>query len=400
MLRVGLTGGIGAGKSTVAARLAEHGAVLIDADAIAREVVEPGTAGLAELARTFGSGILTAEGALDRAALAAKAFRDEEERQKLNGIMHPRIGARTAELVAGAAPDAIVVHDIPLLVEGGLGAAYHLVIVVDAPVATRVRRLTESRGMSEEDARARIGAQADEAARRAAADVWLDNSGFPDAVLAEVDRLWADRLVPFEANIRLRRPRPSIAPKLVPPDDTWRAQGARVLARVRRAAGEYAVRADHVGSTSVPGLPAKDVLDLQLTVSTLDDADAVADALADSGFVRADGEWWDEPQDGSIQRWPKRFHYGADPARPVNLHVRSLETPAWRLSLVFAAWMRANPAERDAYARFKRELADAHETTEAYTAAKQGWVNAAFRRAESWAQATGWEPAPDRPEHG
>lgn len=398
MLRVGLTGGIGAGKSTVAARLAEHGAVLIDADAIAREVVEPGTAGLAALTEAFGEGILTPQGALDRAALAAKAFGDEEERRKLNGIMHPRIGARTAELVAGAAPDAIVVHDIPLLVEGGLAASYHLVIVVDAPVATRVRRLSESRGMSEEDARARIGAQADEAARRDAADVWLDNSGFPDVILAEVDRLWADRMVPFEANIRLRRPRPSTAPRLVPHDERWQAQAARALARIGRAAGERAVRADHVGSTSVPGLPAKDVLDLQLTVSTLDDADAVAEALSDAGFVRAEGQWWDDPQDGSVQTWPKRFHYGADPARPVNLHVRSLETPAWRLSLVFAAWLRASPSERDAYARFKSELADAHDTSDAYTAAKQGWVNAAFRRAESWARATGWEPAPDRPE--
>lgn len=398
MLRVGLTGGIGAGKSTVAARLAEHGAVLIDADAIAREVVEPGTAGLAALTEAFGEGILTPQGALDRAALAVKVFGDEEERRKLNGIMHPRIGARTAELVAGAAPDAIVVHDIPLLVEGGLAASYHLVIVVDAPVATRVRRLSESRGMSEEDARARIGAQADEAARRDAADVWLDNSGFPDVILAEVDRLWADRMVPFEANVRLRRPRPSTAPRLVPHDERWQAQAARALARIGRAAGERAVRADHVGSTSVPGLPAKDVLDLQLTVSTLDDADAVAEALSDAGFVRAEGQWWDDPQDGSVQTWPKRFHYGADPARPVNLHVRSLETPAWRLSLVFAAWLRASPSERDAYARFKSELADAHDTSDAYTAAKQGWVNAAFRRAESWARATGWEPAPDRPE--
>lgn len=399
MLRVGLTGGIGAGKSTVAARLAEHGAVLIDADAIAREVVEPGTEGLAELAEAFGAGILTAEGTLDRAALAAKAFRDEEERRKLNAILHPRIGARTAELVAGAPPDAIVVHDIPLLVEGGFGAGYHLVIVVDAPIPTRVRRLIESRGMSEEDARARIGAQAGEAARRAVADVWLDNSGFPDAVLAEVDRLWADRLVPFEANLRLRRPRPRTAPRLVPYDDTWQAQAARALARVRRAAGEHTVRADHIGSTSVPGLPAKDVLDLQLTVSTLDDADAVADAVSEAGFIRAEGDWWDEPQDGSVQSWPKRFHYGADPSRPVNLHVRSLETPAWRRSLVFAAWMRANPAERDAYATLKNELAGAHDTFDAYTAAKQGWVNAAFRRAESWARATGWEPPPDRPEH-
>lgn len=394
MLRVGLTGGIGAGKSTVAARLAEHGAVLIDADKLAREVVEPGTPGLAALAEAFGEGILTAEGALDRPALAAKAFADEDSRRRLNGILHPLIGARTAELMAAAAPDAIVVHDVPLLVEGNLGAAYHLVLVVDAPVDVRVRRLVEVRGMAEDDAHARIAAQADEAARRAAADVWLDNSGTPDVVLAEVDRLWADRLVPYEANVRLRRPRAPMSPKLSDYDPRWPAQAARALARIRAAVGERAVRADHIGSTSVPGLVAKDVVDLQLVVSTLDEADALADALSDAGFPRAEGEWWDDPQDGS-DRWPKRFHYGGDPGRMINLHVRSPETPAWRLALLFAEWLRQNPAERDAYAEVKRLLADAHAadgTVLPYAEEKQEWVNAAFRRAEAWAGASGWTP--------
>src|SRR5690349_19395640 len=129
MLRVGLTGGIGSGKSTVARRLAEHGAVVIDADKIAREVVEPGTDGLAEIHAAFGDDVIS-DGALDRAALAQRVFTDETARATLNGIVHPRIGARTGELMAAAPADAIVVHDVPLLVENHLGPAYHLVLVV------------------------------------------------------------------------------------------------------------------------------------------------------------------------------------------------------------------------------------------------------------------------------
>jgi dephospho-CoA kinase len=393
MLRVGLTGGIGAGKSTVATRLAEHGAVLIDADALAREVVEPGTEGLAELVDAFGTDILTADGTLDRPALAAKAFSAEVSRQRLNAILHPRIGARTAELMAAAPADAIVVHDIPLLVEGGLAASYHLVLVVDAPVETRVRRL-QARGMADADARARIAVQADENRRRAAADVWLDNGGTPDLLLAEVDRLWAERLMPFEANVRLRRPRPPMSPRIVPYDPDWPAQAERALARVRLAVGERALRIDHIGSTAVPGLPAKNILDVQITVSTLD-ADTFADALSDAGFPRAAGDWWDDPQDGSTSPWPKRFHYGADPGRPINVHVRAQETPAWRLALLFVAWLRHNPGEREAYAKVKSRLAEAHAgdgSVEQYAEEKQEWVNAAFRRAESWAAGAGWTP--------
>ncbi|MFF5991405.1 dephospho-CoA kinase [Prauserella flavalba] len=396
MLRVGLTGGIGAGKSTVAARLAEHGAVLIDADRIAREVVEPGTEGLAELVAAFGEDVLGPDGALDRAALAAKAFTGEESRLRLNAIVHPRIRDRTVELMAQVAPDAIVVHDVPLLVEGGMAPNYHLVLVVDAEEDVRIRRLVESRGMAEADARARIAAQASREQRLAAADVWLDNSGTRDIVLAQVDALWADRLVPFEANVRLRKPRPPRSPHLVEHDDTWPAQAERALARVRLAAGDKLVRADHIGSTAVPGLVAKDVLDLQLTVSTLDDADAISDALADAGFIRAEGGWFDFPQDGGAapeHLWHKRFHHNADPARMVNLHVRSVRGPAWRLALLFRDWLRANPGEVAAYTEEKRRLARAHAedgTTEGYALEKQAWVDAGFTRAEEWAARTGW----------
>ncbi|EHR51744.1 dephospho-CoA kinase [Saccharomonospora marina XMU15] len=392
MLRVGLTGGIGAGKSTVAARLAEHGAVLIDADRIAREVVEPGTEGLAELVAAFGPDILTSEGALDRQALAAKAFADDDSRLRLNSIVHPRIGARTAELMAAAAPDAVLVHDVPLLVEGNLAPAYHLVIVVDADEDVRVRRLVESRGMAEDDARARIAAQADTEQRRAVADVWLDNGGPRDVVLAEVDALWADRLVPFEANLRLRRPRRPASPVLVEPDPSWPRQAERALARIRLAAGERALRVDHIGSTAVPGLLAKDVLDLQLTVSTLDEADALTDALADAGFPPMSGQWFDEAH-AEPGRWEKRVHVGADPGRPVNLHVRATTNPAWRLALLFRDWLSANPDERDGYVELKRALAGKHAadgTTEHYAAEKQGWIGAAFERAGRWADETGW----------
>ena len=141
MLIVGLTGGIGAGKSAVAARLAAHGALVIDSDRLAREVVQPGTGGLAEVVAAFGPDVLTADGSLDRPALGRRVFGDEAARRRLESIVHPRVRARTAELVAAAPPDAVVVNDVPLLVEAGLAGAYQVVIVVLADEAVRVDRL-------------------------------------------------------------------------------------------------------------------------------------------------------------------------------------------------------------------------------------------------------------------
>jgi dephospho-CoA kinase len=205
VLRVGLTGGIGAGKSTVAQGLARLGAVVVDADQLARRAVEPGSAGLGAVVEAFGPGVLAADGSLDRPALGRLVFSDEAARERLNATLHPRIAELTAREVAAAPHDAVVVHDVPLLVENGLGPNYHLVLVVTAPVDERVRRLNADRGMAEDEARARIAAQADDAARVAAADVLLDNSGPPDAVVAAVERLWHERLVPYEENLRLGR---------------------------------------------------------------------------------------------------------------------------------------------------------------------------------------------------
>jgi len=195
VLNIGLTGGIGSGKSTVSALLAERGAVIVDADRIAREVVEPGTPGLAAVVAAFGESVVGPDGGLDRPALAAVVFADPEARARLDGIVHPLVRARAAEVVAAAPPDAVLVHDIPLLVETGQAGRYELVLVVQADLDTRVARLI-ARGMTEDDARARIAAQATDEQRAAVADVVLDNSGTREELAAQVDRFWAEQVLP------------------------------------------------------------------------------------------------------------------------------------------------------------------------------------------------------------
>ncbi|MGH3388135.1 MAG: dephospho-CoA kinase [Actinomadura sp.] len=192
MLRVGLTGGIGSGKSEVSRRLAERGAVLIDADVLAREVVEPGTPGLAAIVREFGAGMLLPDGTLDRPKLGSIVFADEERRRALNAITHPLVGRRSQELLEAAPPDAIVVYDVPLLAENDLAGFYDVVVVVDVAVETQLARLAGPRGMTEADARARVAAQATREQRRAIATHVIDNSGSLEELDARVDRLWAD----------------------------------------------------------------------------------------------------------------------------------------------------------------------------------------------------------------
>ncbi|MFF9295194.1 dephospho-CoA kinase [Streptomyces sp. NPDC014764] len=202
MLTVGLTGGIGAGKSEVSRLLVERGAVLIDADRIARQVVEPGTPGLAAVVDAFGEEILAEDGSLDRPRLGALVFNDPEKLATLNSIVHPLVGARSRELEEAAPEDAVVVHDVPLLTENGLAPLYDVVIVVDASPETQLDRLTRLRGMSEEDARARMAAQATREQRRAVADIVIDNDVPLDALERRVEEVWADLVR------RTREPRP------------------------------------------------------------------------------------------------------------------------------------------------------------------------------------------------
>ncbi len=296
VLRIGLTGGTGAGKSTVARLLAGHGAVVVDADVLAREVLAPGSPGLAAVATEFGTGVLGPDGALDRAALAAAAFATDERRRALEAITHPRIAERTRELFTAAPADAIVVHDVPLLVEKGMGPAYHLVVVVDADVETRVSRLA-ARGMSVTDARARIRAQATREQRLAAADVWLDNDGGDAELAAAVERLWRERLVPYERHVR------SSTTVAVTEEPLAQAQTERLVARLRLAAGGRALDVRPVGPAAR----------LELEVASRQDARALAVPLADAGFPLLD----DIPTDrGLLAR-----HGSADPGRPVLVEV-------------------------------------------------------------------------------
>ena len=192
LLRVGLTGGIGAGKSEVSRRLAAQGALVIDADAIAHEVVGPGTAGLAEVVAAFGDEVLDGRGELDRARLGDLVFADPQLRSKLNAIVHPLVAARMRELEDAAPPGTIVVHDVPLIAENNLAGSYDLVVVVDVPPRIQLDRLIRHRGLRREQARVRISAQAGREQRLAIAGIVVDNSGS----LAELDRqvgeLWAE----------------------------------------------------------------------------------------------------------------------------------------------------------------------------------------------------------------
>ncbi|GHA16904.1 dephospho-CoA kinase [Streptomyces tauricus] len=192
MLKVGLTGGIGAGKSEVSRLLVEHGAVLIDADRIAREVVAPGTPGLAAVIDAFGKEVLAADGTLDRPKLGSIVFADADRLAVLNSIVHPLVGARSRELEEAASADSVVVHDVPLLAENGLAKLYDLVIVVDASTETQLDRLVRLRGMTEEDARARMAAQATREKRREIADVVIDNDVPLETLRRRVRAVWAD----------------------------------------------------------------------------------------------------------------------------------------------------------------------------------------------------------------
>ncbi len=399
MLKIGLTGGIASGKSVVASRLRELGAVLIDADALAREVVEPGTPGLARVVEAFSSAILAPDGALDRPRLGALVFDNPERLSVLNGIIHPLVRQRAAALTAAAPKGAVLVQDIPLLVETGQGADFHLVVVVDAPDDVRVRRMVEHRKMTAEQARSRMAAQAPREARLAAADVVLENSGSKEELRDAVDRLWQRRLRPFAENLaRHRMASRTGGPVLSPANPDWAAQAARLGARLLAVAPQDVVAVDHIGSTAVPGLDAKDVLDLQLTVRDLATADRLEPLLAAAGFPRWPGSGQDNPKPGHPDPadWDKRVHGSADPGRAVNLHVRAAGSPGWRYALCFRDWLRDDAGACADYLAEKRRAARRHgadKSTAAYAADKEEWFTSyAAPRMDQWARRTGWLP--------
>jgi dephospho-CoA kinase len=381
MLRIGLTGGIGAGKSNVSTAFAQCGGVIVDGDVISREVVQPGTEGLAALVDHFGHDILLPDGALNRPALAAKAFADEEQRARLNAIVHPLVATRRAEIVAAVAHDQVIVEDIPLLVESQMAPLFPLVVVVHADPDVRLHRLITIRGMDPADARARIAAQAKDEQRRRVADVWLDNSGSEGHLVEQARELWYQRILPFAHNLATGTPAPESG-LLVAADPNWPDQAARILARLNTSCGHRAVRIDHIGSTAIAGLDARDVIDVQITVASLEMADELADALRQAGYPRVDSVTADvrfaDATDSAL--WHKRFHASADPGRPTHIHIRVDGWPNQQFALLFVDWLNANPGVRADYAHAKRS-----NTT-------HQWFADAHGRAWAWAQATGWPP--------
>ncbi|WP_017199704.1 dephospho-CoA kinase [Arthrobacter sp. M2012083] len=399
MLKIGLTGGIASGKSLVASRLQELGAILVDADLIAREVVEPGTPGLARVVEAFGHGILDEQGRLDRPKLGSIVFHDPAQRRVLNGIVHPLVREAAAAIVSGAGPGDIVVQDIPLLVETGQGSNFHLVVVVDAPDDVRIQRMVEVRGMSRDDALARMSSQATRAERNAAADIVLDNSGSRQELLAAVDTLWEGRLVPFAENLsRGTRASRKEGPVMSGSKGEWKDEAERLAERILVAAPHDILAVDHIGSTSVPGLVAKDVIDLQLSVADLGTADRIAPLLAAAGFPSVPQAIEDTPKPSHPvpAHWQKRLHANADPGRPVNLHVRVAGSPGWRYALLFRDWLRAEPPAVALYQAHKQELAAAHAAdhgTGDYSEAKEPWfTEVAWPLMNAWAERTGWMP--------
>ena len=391
MLRVALTGGIGAGKSTVAAKLSELGARVVDADALSREVVAPNTEGLAAVVSRFGPEVLDADGALDRAELAKIVFDSPPARAELEAIVHPRVRARARQLTDAMPEDAIVVQDIPLLAETGQAPGFHLNIDVEAPRELRLERLAE-RGLPRADALRRIDAQASDTERREVCDVVIHNGGDLHELEHRVELLWVDRIKPFAENLREGRyePRPEKI-QLVETDPEWARRFEHHAARLRRVLGPSAVRIDHVGSTAVPGLPAKDVIDIQVTVVALPNLDAFAGALGDAGFYGKVAHDSPKPEFPNPLDWEKRFYGFADPGNIAHVHFRPIDSPGQRFALLFRDWLRADPAARRDYAQAKGVLATRADSTADYTEAKEPWFdNEGWPRANRWAAETGW----------
>jgi dephospho-CoA kinase len=283
---------------------------------------------------------------------------------------------------------------------------FPLVVVVHADVEVRVRRLVEQRAMSEEDARARIAAQADDEQRRAVADIWLDNSGSQADLVQRARDVWHSRILPFAHNLTQREIARAPA-RLVPADPTWPDQARRIVARLKTACGHKALRVDHIGSTAVPDFDAKDVIDIQVTVESLDMADELVEPLLAAGYprlehitqdavkkdARSTAAEFDHSDDPAL--WHKRVHASADPGRPTNVHIRVAGWPNQQFALLFVDWLEANPVVREDYLAIKRS-ADTGAAGDIfrYVAAKEPWFLDAYRRAWEWADSTGWRPQP------
>jgi dephospho-CoA kinase len=293
-------------------------------------------------------------------------------------IEHGAIEIGEDEIQHRAAPDDTVgVHDASRF-EAGMAPTYHLVIYVAA---------------------AGGGHTDNNSARGAIADVVLTDEGHREKLLIEVDALWAERIVHYARNTRSRRMALYGPPRLVAPDPTWPEQAERLAARIRYATG---ARVEHIGSTSIPGLTAKDVIDLQVSVASLDHAESISPDLLAVGLVRHPGIDSNQPH-GAVSdpdQWRKHYYKSADPGRPANVHVRPYGTAGWRFALLFRDWLRADAQIRAEYLMVKRNLAHrfaGDADTARYGLAKDPWFATVFSRMEEWARTTGWRGPPAPP---
>jgi dephospho-CoA kinase len=333
MLRIGLTGGIAAGKSVVTSRLRTYGAVIVDADALARAAVGEGSEGLAEVVDAFGPGILAPDGGLDRPALGRLVFSDRSARERLNAIVHPRVRAGAARLIERAPAGSVVVEDIPLLVETGQAARFHLVVVVDAPDDLRIERMVGQRGMDRDDAVQRIAAQATRAERLREADAVLVNDRSLEELLTATEALWHGRIVPFRDNLTAGRPAVAGHPTAAAGTNGTGDLERRVRAKLRAALPESAsVERDPTplrvpeerpgghteGAVDRPVDTASESDDvthaaLRVTV-TAKDVEAASDAVSATGFPPVGSE-------GGHPTGIPGLHRAADPAIDVTVTV-------------------------------------------------------------------------------
>lgn len=357
VFQIGLTGAIAAGKSTVAAMFARLGCKIIDADEIAREVVQPGASALEQIVARFGSQIINASGNLDRGGLGRIVFNDSRALQDLNQIVHPAVARRTAELVAELNPGDVVVHDVPLIAENQLENRYHLVVVAQAPEPVRLKRLVDRRGMSPADALARIRAQASDTDRARIADYIVDTSGSIETTRASLTHLFEGRIRTFAQNINQGRPAPRQGIRLLPGPGaprTWSVQAQQIAARIefalqsRCTGSRVDLQIDHVGSTAIPGMWGQDIIDLQLVLPPGADIAGVQERLRAAGYPH-------QPQ-ASIGSSGIYLHQSADPGRAVNLYVYTAQALEQESGPKFVARLNESLRLRTEYAALKAQL--------------------------------------------
>lgn len=317
-ITVAVTGGIGAGKSTVSGLLAERGAIVVDSDRLAREAVDVGTSGLLAIKNRFGEAVIAENGSLNRPALASIVFTDPAARQDLEGIIHPLVRARFEAIRVQAPSGSVVVNDIPLLTTVAAAASFHLVVGVYAAESARITRLVE-RGLTDVDARARIAAQISDAARRSLCDLWIDNNSTPAAAQQEADQLWC-RLAEFAANVELAQVAADEDRAVVSYRSEWPAIAARLSARIERATGLGPAR--HVGPTSIPGQAAPDRVELELTLENPGDGEALKSGLIAAGLPprRGNRPGGLLPRGGQSRRRLGDVHGNADPGQSLSLY--------------------------------------------------------------------------------